>query len=365
LGVGFEGRGEIARFRSSPKALRVIPLVGFFAAGAGGSGALGFMPPPYHASRLRKEPCENGRMFRKLWTVIAAALLIAIPSSAWNRAGHMVTGAIAYDDLRRDAPASIARVIAILRQHPQYESRWKPQLVGMSEQDQERYLFMLAARWPDDIRGDAAFDHPTWHYIDYLYRPRGQPASLPGPTAAAETIVTAFQRNLEVLHSNATEDQKAVALCWIFHLMGDSHQPLHAAALVTTQFPTGDQGGNLFFISPDPATTRNLHSYWDGILLTDEHYEAAQQRAVAIENTHRRKSLKELSEPHFETWLKKESFDLAVSAAYRKGKLQSGPDRDHGILLPPSYHAAAEQIGERRAALAGYRLADYLKTMFP
>ena len=25
----------------------------------------------------------------------------------------------------------------------------------MNPQDQERFLFMLAARWPDDIRGDA------------------------------------------------------------------------------------------------------------------------------------------------------------------------------------------------------------------
>ena len=52
------------------------------------------------------------------------------------------------------------------------------QMAGMSEQDQDRFLFMLAARWPDDIRGDSAFDHPLWHYIDYPYKPRGQPASV-------------------------------------------------------------------------------------------------------------------------------------------------------------------------------------------
>jgi len=38
--------------------------------------------------------------------------------SAYRRleqAGHMVTGAIAYDDLQKRSPATIARVVAILR----------------------------------------------------------------------------------------------------------------------------------------------------------------------------------------------------------------------------------------------------------
>ena len=156
--------------------------------------------------------------------------------------------AIAFDELLRDAPATVARVIAILQQHPQYESRWKPQLAAMSPQDQERFLFMLAARWPDDIRGDTAFDHPKWHYIDYPYKPTGQPASVLAPAPEAENIVAAFQQNVAIVQSAAPDDQKAVALCWIFHLMGDSHQPLHAVSLFTTQFPDGDRGGNLIFI---------------------------------------------------------------------------------------------------------------------
>ena len=39
-------------------------------------------------------------MFRKLLIVAVAVLLVAGPGLAWNRAGHMVTGAIAYDDLQ-------------------------------------------------------------------------------------------------------------------------------------------------------------------------------------------------------------------------------------------------------------------------
>jgi S1/P1 Nuclease len=310
-------------------------------------------------------------MFRKLLIVAAAALLAAGTALAWNPAGHMVTGSIAYDELQRNAPATVARVVAILRQHPQYESLWKPQLAGMSEPDQQRYLFMLAARWPDDIRRNRAFDHPEWHYIDYPYKPPGQPGPVRVPAPPADNLVTAFQRNVAVIQSAAPAGQKAIALCWIFHLLGDAHQPLHTVSLFTTQFPKGDRGGNLFYISlykpanPASSVTENLHAYWDNILLTDDHYGAARQRATALENAHPRRSLDELAEPQFETWVKKESFGLAVSTVYRRGNLKGSTDRNRGTPLPRDYPAAAKRVAERRVALAGYRLADFLRTNFP
>jgi S1/P1 Nuclease len=309
-------------------------------------------------------------MFRKLLLVATAALVAAGPSLAWNRAGHMVMGAITFDDLQHSAPATVARVVAILRQHPQYESRWKPQIasvtVGMSEEDQARFLFMLAARWPDDIRGDKAFDHPMWHYIDYPYKPPAQPASVLTPAPAAENIVEAFQRNVAVVQSAAPDAEKAVALCWIFHLMGDAHQPLHAVSLFTTEFPKGDQGGNLFFIRADPSNpqTRSLHSYWDGILLADDQYGPARIRAAKIEGYQDRVTSKKPAESRFEKWTH-ESFDLAVSGVYRKGKLKISTDKDAGTPLPRNYHAAAERIATRQIALASDRLADFLQATFP
>ena len=306
-------------------------------------------------------------MFRKLLSLVGATFLAAGPGLAWNRAGHMITGAIAYDELMRAAPASVARVVAILRHHPQYESRWTPQTAGLSPQDQDRLLFMLAARWPDDIRGDAAFDHPAWHYIDYPYTPPGQPASVAAPDPPEENIISAFERNVAVVQSAATDAEKAVGLCWIFHLLGDSHQPLHSASLFTTQFPKGDQGGNLFFVRPNQAgaATENLHAYWDNILGRDDQYEPVRKQAEAIETSHPRTSLNELAEPHFETWVRRESFDLAVSAAYLRGKLKVSTDKNKGTPLPRNYHGSAKRIGERRVALAGYRLADFLRTNFP
>jgi len=305
-------------------------------------------------------------MLRKPLLAALIALLAAGPGSAWNRAGHMTMAAMAFDELLRDAPATVARVVAILQHHPQYESRWRPQIAAMALDEQQRFLFMLAARWPDDVRGDAAFDHPKWHYIDYPYKPSGQPSSVSAPAPEAENLVAAFQNNVAILQSSAPDDQKAVAPCWVFHLMGDAHQPLHNVSLFTTQFPDGDRGGNLIFIKTDPSNpkTENLHSYWDNILLTDDRYDAAAARAKTLESRHARLFLGELAEPHFEAWTH-ESFDLAVSTVYRKGRIKISADRNQGAPLPKGYHAKAQRVAERRVSLSAYRLADFLRTNFP
>ena len=304
-------------------------------------------------------------MIRTTFRLAGVALLVGLPALAWNRAGHMVMGAVAYDRLQTIAPESVARVVGILRQHPQYESVWKPQVAGMRQQDQERLLFMLAARWPDDIRGNKEFDRPEWHYIDFPYRPSGGPASIPAPQPPADNLMSAFQRNLALVRGPAPDAEKAVALCWIFHLLGDLHQPLHTVSLFNTRFPEGDRGGNLFYIRPDPSSPRtgNLHAYWDNILLSDERFDPARELAARLEKTYPPRSERAFSEPELQRWIKS-SFDLAVSAVYRKGRLKPGADRDHGSPLPPDYHAAAMRIASLRVPLAGYRLADFLRLTY-
>jgi len=44
------------------------------------------------------------------------------------------------------------------------------------------------------------------------------------------------------------------------------------------------------------------------------------------------------------------SFDLAVSTVYRKGKLRVSADKNAGTPLPRNYHAIAERIATRARA---------------
>ena len=94
--------------------------------------------------------------------------------------------------------------------------------------------------------------------------------------------VQALNKNLDQLNDPATPNpQKAVALCWVLHLAGDLHQPLHGAALFSTarfrQLPAGDRGGNEIHVHEKEGLlasfkTPNLHALWDCALGIDETY---------------------------------------------------------------------------------------------
>src|SRR5206468_2522083 len=58
----------------------------------------------------------------------------------------------------------------------------------------------------------------------------------------------------------ASPNDRAMLLAWLFHDVGDIHQPLHSAALFSTRlFREGDRGGN----SIKTKQSGNLHALWD------------------------------------------------------------------------------------------------------
>jgi hypothetical protein len=224
----------------------------------------------------------------------------------------------------------------------------------------DEYLFMLAARWPDDIRNrDAYHDKPTWHFINYIYAPGQGVARTDTTLATGETILQAYAQNRAILTSPAPDSSKAVALCWLFHLAGDVHMPLHTTALIDPQFPQGDKGGNLFRIKVMMSSpTSNLHSFWDGMLLHTDTYASVDSMAVNEQREFARNQLPQLGNPGVTAW-SKESFQLAQDNAYRSNTLQPGTNLE-GSLLPADYVATVRPIAQRQVALAGYRLADEL-----
>jgi hypothetical protein len=250
-------------------------------------------------------PRKDHPVGRGLLVVILVLLVVVSSAFAWNKAGHMVSGAIAYADLKPASPQTLTRVIALLKLHPHFETKWAPRLAQfhLSSEEQDLYLFMLAARWPDDIRGDAAFHHGAWHYINLPYKPEGQAASVQTVDPPPENILRAYQTNLDILRSTAPESTKAVALCWIFHLIGDVHQPLHTVALFATQFPPpeGDRGGTRFYIrAREGAHTISLHTFWDDLILGSERFQSVRNTATALrlQPDHARAQLHELTDAH-------------------------------------------------------------------
>ena len=297
--------------------------------------------------------------------IAAAALLLAVivprAAAAWSRPGHMVHGAIAYQDLRARDTLALRRVVTLLKAHPDYASKWLPLIAKQGMEDHDAMLFMLAARWPDDVRDDAELHHPTWHYTNFTFVPRGDTTR--APANAGGDVMIETDHNLATLRDpRATDAQKAIALCWIFHLVGDVHQPLHAVALFSTRFPEGDRGGNLQWVRPTGfARAVNLHAFWDGLVNGSDDVRGALNRATALRAARPRQAVTALVERLVPSaWAREESAPLAVRWAYLDGSLAAGTSPETAALLPATYAADAKRVAEAQVTLAGYRLSALL-----
>lgn len=309
------------------------------------------------------------------------ALLLFSPKAvlAWHAAGHEAVAAIAWRDL--DA-GTRGRVAALLRQHQDFQGI-APSVIAASGVDAEEFFFLKAAVWPDEIRSD---DHPSrffhvrdWHFKDLPFNPSEQPG-LKLHASSEDAIKTLALCEAVLKNPEAAPASKTMALCWLFHLAGDVHQPLHAVALLSSDFPEGDAGGNLFYVKTAPdAPATNLHSFWDGLFDAEDSFQRADTLASGIRLQHKRADLLELNaHPAFADWLG-ESFQLARESAYEFTNAQGvwtalrpGVRAGSGFLpgkepqvLPEGYAAKADAIARKRIALAGYRLADTLKRLFP
>ncbi|MEH2093474.1 MAG: S1/P1 nuclease [Nostoc sp.] len=301
--------------------------------------------------------------------MLSAMVLCQQPAFAWNKAGHMVSGAIAYSELKQSNQQTIDRIVAILREHPEFskfEQQWNSlKKSSIPSQNENLYLFMWAARWPDDARDNQKFNHQTWHYINFPYDPSSSSNSISTEKAGEENILYAFKQNISIVQNNTSNSKKAVAICWLFHLVGDVHQPLHTTKLITSQYPEGDSGGNLFYILVNQdSQTISLHKFWDDLVLGSENFQTVRNTAIRLRNTYQRRRMPELSETQFDNWAKVESFNLAKQQAYLNGRLSGSIDKSEGKLLPVNYAVSSKSIAERRMSLAGYRLADLLNKLF-
>ena len=98
------------------------------------------------------------KILRKTLTLVIApfvTLSIAAPAFAWSEETHMTTGAIAFDDLAANDPATIAAMEKILSAHPHYDkliAQFDDQEPGSDSANKTRVMFEWLARWPDDIK---------------------------------------------------------------------------------------------------------------------------------------------------------------------------------------------------------------------
>jgi S1/P1 Nuclease len=156
--------------------------------------------------------------------VLLTLALLPLPALAWNIPGHMLSGIIAYQVLQQENPQTIDKVKALLEKHPWYANQWQARLQDVPIADHGLVLFIQAARWPDDIRRtDKQYHRGPWYYINWPFKPEGQPAELQTTTPEPVNILTALAENERIVKNETDGERRAIALAWLFHLVGDIH----------------------------------------------------------------------------------------------------------------------------------------------
>jgi S1/P1 Nuclease len=230
---------------------------------------------------------------------------------------------------------------------------------------------MQAARWPDELRTtDRQHHQAQWHYINWPFKPEVQPASVQTKEPEPVNILTALAENERIVKNENDPERKVTALAWLFHLVGDVHQPLHTAQLFTTDYPNGDRGGNEICVRvTQTRQPMDLHRFWDGVITSSSNLTRLRNEAMGLRNRQEfeRGQLTELANTEFESWAK-ESFEIATKFVYRNGGrigIPRGGQKDCTMVVsapvfPVGYIPIARRIADRRMILAGYRLADLL-----
>lgn len=269
------------------------------------------------------------------------ASLTPRPALAWHDDGHRIVGEIADRHLS-----------------PKVRERVRELLAGMPDYD----TLATAATWPDQkAKLDETF---AFAYTSHFVNVRGEtsPRDLYRICLAQSgCVATGILYYTDVLRSaRASDEQKAEALRFVAHFVGDVHQPMHAGHFE-------DKGGNdikdLRLLEYTKAKERaNLHALWDGGIIAITLGRAGKTwNAWAIELG------QQISPEQRQRWTAVDSvYDwIEESRLFAAGNAYLQADGVHvvksGDVLGEDWYERNQPIVEQRLQQAGIRLAVLLE----
>ncbi|WP_076860964.1 S1/P1 nuclease [Bradyrhizobium mercantei] len=297
--------------------------------------------------------------------------IAASPACTWWDEGHMQIAYLAY---KRLSDPVRDKADSLLKLNKDY-AKWTAG--ATDDKTAKMYAFVHAATWADDIKTkeygytrDAVTSptagqnvgysdhnqHAYWHFKDIDFTPDGTPL----PAADRVDFVTQLKLMTTALpaSSGASDDVRSYDLVWILHLVGDAHQPLHAAARYTLQIPDGDAGGNAESVIPANGSNMALHAYWDAI------FGGYSSPYGAIFDADDKDGLSSVGVSPAEAQIAdpaiwaQEGADLAKQYAYAS-PISTGKNP---VLLTRDYETSVKNVARARAALAAARLANLIET---
>jgi hypothetical protein len=302
------------------------------------------------------------------WLALLALALLPGSAPAWDEGGHEIIATIAGGRLNAKARAAVEALAS------QVPNNGRP------------YDAVTMACWMDDIRSrsesmpDAGM-FLSWHYVDIgLEDDDPKPPFEPGDDNPMHgNALQALKRAMVVLRGGTDPyiTSSAMAAAIAMHLVGDIHQPLHAATkyFYSHGREMDDRGGNREGVDNGPPNEPrfNLHAFWDsawratmgpdGRVMLDErfkpgrvhHPEDVAQLAAEMARDDAPSADTDL-EPRFDSWAW-ESNNVARSFVYRD---LTPTESLKYCRLSSSYIREANHIARQRLVLAAYRLATLL-----
>ncbi len=205
---------------------------------------------------------------------LAVFFLITVSASsvfAWGRDGHRIVCRIAFQSLSAEDQQEVERLTKAYKTPPDSDLKIDGYPDACIFPDVARSKAVDARKKGDTASPWIHFEpFNAWHFLNVDRSVKHIPAS----ACANNCVVFAIEKHSHDLQTATTDQNRAEALIFLGHWVGDIHQPLHISF-------EKDQGGNLvqpvtggFYPVPQipdkPDATLNLHSVWDsGIIRKD------------------------------------------------------------------------------------------------
>jgi hypothetical protein len=293
-----------------------------------------------------------------------------LPARAWDETGHKVTAYIAWQQMTPEVREKVFKILVAAPEDAQLSTFYLP-YGSRSEEARKREFFMFAATWADVIK-DKNFDtrykkynNSNWHYHDTLWTVKYGKVEYVNTLLGDGKLMEKLADFDKVIRGYASAADKAIAIAWLEHLIGDLHQPLHTTGHISGgPDDKGDQGGNRYSLgSKAGGRPLNLHSFWDSVIgqnmpntadACDADYLDPIAQAITKAFPYSRLQSR-LAAGKYDVW-EKESVDISTTEVYK--------DVTPNEMPSDSYKRKALLIGEERLALAGYRMGDLFNDVF-
>jgi len=332
---------------------------------------------------LEKEPHSLSLRYNPEMKKLICLLLILIlavppgPALAWSEGGHHIISLMAFDLLGKEEQA---KLVAILEKHPRFAEDFAPPAKLPNDVEKLRWRIGRAGYWPDIARSQPKYHRSTWHYELGPSLVIGDKANMKVPerpgalpidaTLATQSLYIAQALTLcgkTLADAKQSEADRAVAFCWIAHLVADAHQPCHAGSLYMEKVfveEDGDRGANRIITKQ----RRNMHALWDQLLGPDLQLSDVRRRIVEISHDEElmakgKQAIATSDGMNPLTWLS-ESRAAAIRDVYTDEVLDSlnlvargVTSKPEAIDLSEAYLKNAGRVAQVRAIEASRRLA--------